>query len=152
MPGPPVIILKFLTIASLIAFFCSSFKTFFSSLTNPCTRFVNSVVYALVALFGALFVVSTENILLTLTVGNLSSLLSYANQYTKPFNEISGIVSELQNAFVPHLRRFVTHQVDHRSGNVRKAEVSFVCLNGIILGIEIIIDDAGNGIECVACF
>jgi ATP-binding cassette subfamily B protein len=85
---------------------CSFKATFFSSLTNPCTRFVNSVVYALVALFGALFVVSTENILLTLTVGNLSSLLSYANQYTKPFNEISSVITELQNAFACAKRVF----------------------------------------------
>lgn len=85
---------------------CSFKATFFSSLTNPCTRFVNSVVYALVALFGALFVVSTGNILLTLTVGNLSSLLSYANQYTKPFNEISSVITELQNAFACAKRVF----------------------------------------------
>ncbi len=85
---------------------CSFKATFFSSLTNPCTRFVNSVVYALVALFGALFVVSSRNILLTLTVGNLSSLLSYANQYTKPFNEISSVITELQNAFACAKRVF----------------------------------------------
>ena len=85
---------------------CSFKATFFSSLTNPCTRFVNSVVYALVALFGALFVVNTGNILLTLTVGNLSSLLSYANQYTKPFNEISSVITELQNAFACAKRVF----------------------------------------------
>lgn len=67
--------------------------TFFSSLTNPCTRFVNSVVYAAVALAGALVVVSGG-----MTVGGLSCFLSYANQYTKPFNEISGVITELQNA------------------------------------------------------
>lgn len=67
--------------------------TFFSSLTNPCTRFVNSVVYAAVALTGALVVVSSG-----MTVGGLSCFLSYANQYTKPFNEISGVITELQNA------------------------------------------------------
>ena len=66
---------------------------FFSSLTNPCTRFVNSVVYALVALTGALFCLSGG-----ISVGSLTILLNYANQYTKPFNEISGVVTELQNA------------------------------------------------------
>ena len=66
---------------------------FFSSLTNPCTRFVNSVVYAGVGLTGALVAISGG-----ISVGNLSSFLNYANQYTKPFNEISGVVTELQNA------------------------------------------------------
>ena len=66
---------------------------FFSSLTNPCTRFVNSVVYALVALTGAIFCLSGG-----ISVGSLTILLNYANQYTKPFNEISGVVTELQNA------------------------------------------------------
>ena len=66
---------------------------FFSSLTNPCTRFVNSVVYALVALTGALFCLAGG-----ITVGSLTILMNYANQYTKPFNEISGVVTELQNA------------------------------------------------------
>ncbi len=72
---------------------CSLRAVFFSSLTNPCTRFVNSLVYAVVALFGALSAISG-----TLSVGMLSSFLSYANQYTKPFNEISGVITELQNA------------------------------------------------------
>lgn len=67
--------------------------TFFSSLTNPCTRFVNSIVYAGVAITGALAVLTGR-----ITVGALSCFLSYANQYTKPFNEISGVVTELQNA------------------------------------------------------
>ncbi|MCC8052076.1 MAG: ABC transporter ATP-binding protein/permease [Clostridiales bacterium] len=66
---------------------------FFSSLTNPCTRFVNSLVYTAVGLTGALSVVKG-----LMTVGQLSAFLSYANQYTKPFNEISGVVTELQNA------------------------------------------------------
>ncbi len=66
---------------------------FYSSLTNPCTRFVNSVVYALVAILGAFTVISGG-----ITVGSLSCILSYANQYTKPFNEISGVIAELQNA------------------------------------------------------
>ena len=72
---------------------CSLKAIFFSSLTNPCTRFVNSVVYALVGLTGALVAISGG-----ITVGNLTSLLNYANQYTKPFNEISGVLTELQNA------------------------------------------------------
>lgn len=72
---------------------CSLKATFFSSLTNPCTRFVNSVVYAGVALVGALTAMGGA-----ITVGTLTSFLSYANQYTKPFNEISGVVTELQNA------------------------------------------------------
>ena len=77
---------------------CSLKAIFYSSLTNPSTRFVNSVVYALVALFGAIFVISPVGSL-TLTVGSLTSFLSYANQYTKPFNEISSVITELQNAF-----------------------------------------------------
>lgn len=85
---------------------CSLKATFFSSLTNPCTRFVNSIVYALVALFGALFVINPFNAALTLTVGSLSSFLSYANQYTKPFNEISSVITELQNAFACATRVF----------------------------------------------
>ena len=72
---------------------CSLKATFFSSLTTPCTRFVNSLVYAAVGFAGALAAVSGH-----LTIGGLSSFLSYANQYTKPFNEISGVVTELQNA------------------------------------------------------
>lgn len=67
--------------------------TFFSSLTNPCTRFVNSIVYAVVGLSGALFAING-----IITVGNLSSSLAYANQYTKPFNDITGVITELQNA------------------------------------------------------
>ncbi|MBE6667196.1 MAG: ABC transporter ATP-binding protein [Ruminococcaceae bacterium] len=68
---------------------------FFSSITNPSTRFVNSVVYALVAFTGALLCIGGNA---GMTVGRLSSFLSYATQYTKPFNEISGVVTELQNA------------------------------------------------------
>lgn len=71
---------------------------FFSSLTNPCTRFVNSVVYAAVVLAGALLCVSTAGTAAVFTVGSLSALLAYANQYTKPFNEISGVMTEFQNA------------------------------------------------------
>ena len=72
---------------------CSLQATFFSSLTNPCTRFVNAMVYAAVAIFGAVLAIGGR-----ISVGQLVSFLSYANQYTKPFNEISGVVTELQNA------------------------------------------------------
>jgi len=68
---------------------------FFSSLTNPCTRFVNSLVYAVVCLAGSITCITNP----LFTVGSLSALLSYANQYTKPFNEISSVIAELQNAF-----------------------------------------------------
>ena len=80
---------------------------FFSSLTNPTTRFVNSLVYATVALIGALTVISTSNTeALTFTVGQFSVLLSYTNQYTKPFNEISGIFAEFQSALASAKRVF----------------------------------------------
>ena len=75
--------------------------TFFSSLTNPSTRFVNNLVYAAVGIIGALFVIKGR-----LTVGELTCFLSYANQYTKPFNEISGVVTELQNAVACAARVF----------------------------------------------
>ncbi len=75
--------------------------TFFSSLTNPCTRFVNSLVYAGVGIVGALVAVRGG-----ISVGQLSCFLSYANQYTKPFNEISGVVTELQNAIACAARVF----------------------------------------------
>ncbi|MCI5947889.1 MAG: ABC transporter ATP-binding protein/permease [Oscillospiraceae bacterium] len=75
--------------------------TFYSSLTNPVTRFVNSIVYMAVVLLGAVFVIRDS-----LSVGMLVSFLSYANQYTKPFNEISGVVTELQNALACAQRVF----------------------------------------------
>ena len=75
--------------------------TFFSSLTNPTTRFVNNLVYAGVGITGAFFVINGG-----LTVGGLSCFLSYANQYTKPFNEISGVITELQNALICAARIF----------------------------------------------
>ncbi len=108
---------------------------FFSSITNPATRFVNNVVYAGVALVGALYAVAGG-----ITVGQLSCFLSYANQYTKPFNEISGVVTELQNAMacagrifelldekerpedVPDARVLTTGEVD---GTVEISDVSF---------------------------
>ena len=82
---------------------CSLRATFFSSLTNPVTRFINSLVYAGVGLVGALTCVATGGIF---SVGQLSCFLSYANQYTKPFNEISGVITELQNALACASRIF----------------------------------------------
>lgn len=106
---------------------------FFSSLTNPCTRFVNSMVYAAVGLTGALSVVSGA-----ITVGGLSCFLSYANQYTKPFNEISGVIAELQNALACAERLFElveqppqtpdaenAHIFSDVSGNVSLKNVAF---------------------------
>lgn len=80
---------------------CSRKAVFFSSLTNPTTRFVNNIVYAAVAVFGALSAVAGN-----LTVGQLSCFLNYASQYTKPFNEISGVIAELQNAIACASRVF----------------------------------------------
>ncbi len=106
--------------------------TFYSSLTNPSTRFINNLVYALVALIGSFDVVSG-----VFTVGGLTKFLSYANQYTKPFNEISGVVTELKGAFVCAGRIFElideqTESADtdkktlvQAKGNVRLENVSF---------------------------
>ena len=80
---------------------CSLNAIFYSSITNPATRFVNSLVYATVAVVGAIMAITGG-----ISVGNLSALLSYANQYTKPFNEISGVVTELQNAIACAKRVF----------------------------------------------
>ncbi len=77
---------------------------FFSSITNPGTRFVNSIVYTSVAFFGAMLAVKTQQ--QAITVGVLASFLAYANQYTKPFNEISSVITELQNAFACAARLF----------------------------------------------
>ncbi len=106
--------------------------TFWSSLTNPVTRFVNSVVYAVVALVGALTAVADP----TFTVGMLTRMLSYANQYTKPFNEISGVVTELQGALAAAERIFelidarpetadATSELDRADGHVTLDHVSF---------------------------
>ena len=104
---------------------------FFSSLTNPCTRFVNSVVYAFVGGFGAFTVIGGA-----MTVGGLSCFLSYAGQYTKPFNEISGVVTELQNSLACAARVFefinTPSETDNDSaaitspeGEISFADVSF---------------------------
>lgn len=107
--------------------------TFFSSLTNPCTRFVNSLVYAAVGIVGAFFAISR-----TITIGQLSCFLTYANQYTKPFNEISGVVTELQNALACAARIFQlieekpeieekesAEMIENQAGYVELKNVSF---------------------------
>ncbi len=112
---------------------CSRKAVFFSSLTNPCTRFVNNIVYAAVAVFGALSAVGGN-----LTVGQLSCFLNYASQYTKPFNEISGVIAELQNAIACAARVFelieeepetAEHtdagRLENVKGHVKLAHVSF---------------------------
>ena len=107
--------------------------TFYSSLTNPSTRFINNLVYALVALIGAFDVASGGGF----TVGGLTKFLSYANQYTKPFNEISGVITELKSAFVCAARIFELIDEKEESsdagnnvltnveGNVRLENVAF---------------------------
>ncbi len=95
--------------------------TFYSSITNPSTRFVNSLVYATVAVVGAIMAIAGG-----LSVGNLSALLSYANQYTKPFNEISGVVTELQNAIACAKRVF---EIIEEEPEVSDAENAYVLEN-----------------------
>ena len=90
---------------------CGRIAQFYSALTNPCTRFVNSLVYAGVGVFGALNAVKAVSG--GFTVGDLSCFLQYANQYTKPFNEISGVVTELQNALASASRIFAL--IDEKS-------------------------------------
>ena len=106
---------------------------FFSSLTNPSTRFVNGLVYSFVGIFGALSVISGGGF----TVGQLSCFLTYANQYTKPFNEISGVITELQSAIASAKRVFEVideqqeqsddnnHTITRAKGNVGIENVSF---------------------------
>ena len=120
----------------------SSLKAiFFSSITNPTTRFVNSVVYAMVALAGALMAIPAVNpgtVIALITVGELACLLSYANQYTKPFNEISGVLAEFQNSLACASRVFELIEekseisdkddavrLDNVSGHVSLKDVSF---------------------------
>lgn len=97
---------------------CSLRAIFFSSLTNPCTRFVNSLVYAGVGVFGALFAIKGG-----ISVGQLSCFLSYANQYTKPFNEISGVITELQNAIVCASRIFALIEEEPQIPDAEDARV-----------------------------
>ena len=109
----------------------SAQAVFYSSLTNPCTRFVNSLIYAGVALLGAILIPVGS-----LTVGGLTVLLSYANQYMKPFNDISSVVTEMQNALACAARRFALLEEPEESedaagtleaprGNVGIEDVSF---------------------------
>ncbi|MBE6586193.1 MAG: ABC transporter ATP-binding protein [Ruminococcaceae bacterium] len=95
--------------------------TFFSSLTNPSTRFVNNLVYAGVALIGALMILGTDGDMLT--VGLLSCFLTYANQYTKPFNEISGVITELQLAMTCAARLFELIEAQPEPPEPEDAEV-----------------------------
>ncbi|MCM1024053.1 MAG: ABC transporter ATP-binding protein/permease [Prevotella sp.] len=81
---------------------CGVLAQFYSALTNPCTRFVNGIVYAAAGIFGAVSVISGGS----MSVGQISAFLSYANQYTKPFNEITGVITELQAAFASARRVF----------------------------------------------
>lgn len=91
---------------------------FFSSLTNPVTRFINSLIYAAVGLTGAIAVINGN-----VTVGGLSCFLSYANQYTKPFNEISGVITELQNALACAARVFELIEEEPQIPDATDAEV-----------------------------
>lgn len=97
---------------------CSLRAIFFSSITNPATRFVNSLVYATVGIVGAFLAIAGG-----ITVGQLSSLLSYANQYTKPFNEISGVVTELQNALACAGRVFELMEEQTETSDAKDAVV-----------------------------
>lgn len=97
---------------------CSLNATFFSSLVNPSTRFVNSLVYAAVGIFGALSAIAGG-----ISVGQLSCFLTYANQYTKPFNEISGVVTELQNALACAARIFELIEEEAEIPDARDAYV-----------------------------
>ena len=101
---------------------------FFSSLVNPCTRFVNSVVYAGVGLTGALIAMTGG-----ISVGNLTTFLNYANQYTKPFNEISGVVTELQNALACAGRVFELIEAPERTPEPEHPE----CPQTVLGAVEI---------------
>ena len=109
-----------------------SFKaTFYSSLTNPSTRFVNSIVYAVVCLFGALMCLPNSKLGILITPGILTIFLSYANQYTKPFNEISSVITELQNAFACCSRVF--NLIDEKAEISDEGNKELVDANGDIL-------------------
>lgn len=112
---------------------CGVLAQFYSALTNPCTRFVNGIVYAAAGIFGAISVISGG----PMSVGQISAFLSYANQYTKPFNEITGVITELQAAFASARRVFAvldeTEEVPEKEppapavadGNVEIKNVTF---------------------------
>ena len=98
--------------------------TFFSSMTNPTTRFVNGLIYAAVGLLGSLGAIGYSSIIGVMSVGKLSSFLAYANQYTKPFNEISGVFAELQNAIASAQRVFDVLDEEEVSDDSEKAVIS----------------------------
>ncbi|MBE6837889.1 MAG: ABC transporter ATP-binding protein [Ruminococcus sp.] len=97
---------------------CGVKALFYSALTNPCTRFVNGLVYSGVGIFGAVSAMSGN-----ITVGQLSCFLSYANQYTKPFNEISGVITELQSAFASAKRVFEIIEEEPQTPDAENAVV-----------------------------
>lgn len=104
--------------------------TFFSSMTNPTTRFVNGLIYAAVGLLGALGVTGHWGFIGRMTVGRLSSFLAYANQYTKPFNEISGVFAELQNAAASAGRVFDLLDEEEISDDSGKEDMT--CCDGTV--------------------
>ena len=104
---------------------------FFSSITNPATRFVNNIVYALVGLVGAFQVINVG-----ISVGGLTAFLAYANQYTKPFNDISGIITELQNAIAcaGRLLELINEEVEVKDGEIELGESKHMGQNGAVKG------------------
>lgn len=109
---------------------------FFSSLVNPCTRFVNALIYAIVCLTGALIIINKPGAMV-LTIGKLSTLLSYSKEYMKPFNEISGVITELQNAIIcakrvfeliliePEFENHFAKEMPQAEGDIELAHVYF---------------------------
>lgn len=111
---------------------CSQKAVFFSSLTNPCTRFINSVIYAVVGLTGALSAISGG-----ITVGGLTCLLGYATQYTKPFNEISGVITEFQNALACAGRLFeLIDEESEISDSVNAVELKDIAGNVVLDDVQ----------------
>ena len=104
---------------------------FFSSITNPATRFVNNIVYALVGLVGAFQVINAG-----ISVGGLTAFLAYANQYTKPFNDISGIITELQNAIAcaGRLMELINEEVEVKDGEIELGESKHMGQNSAVKG------------------
>ena len=104
---------------------------FFSSITNPATRFVNNIVYALVGLVGAFQVINAG-----ISVGGLTAFLAYANQYTKPFNDISGIITELQNAIAcaGRLLELINEEVEVKDGEIELGESKHIGQNSTVKG------------------
>ena len=104
---------------------------FFSSITNPATRFVNNIVYALVGLVGAFQVINAG-----ISVGGLTAFLAYANQYTKPFNDISGIITELQNAIAcaGRLLELINEEVEVKDGRIELGESKHMGQNSAVKG------------------